>query len=69
VRTQHLTTLHRHDGRQQIAYYGHPLYTMSADTRPGQLEGEGFGGAWFAVSPTGKAVVAPGTRIKKGGGY
>jgi hypothetical protein len=29
---------------------------MDADARPGEMEGEGFLGTWFVVSPTGHEV-------------
>lgn len=35
----------------QVTYNGHPLYTYSGDTAPGQTNGEGIGGVWF-VAPT-----------------
>ena len=35
----------------QVTYNGHPLYTYSGDTAPGQVNGEGSGGIWF-VAPT-----------------
>jgi predicted lipoprotein with Yx(FWY)xxD motif len=35
----------------QVAYNGHPLYTYSGDSAPGQAHGEGFGNIWF-VAPT-----------------
>jgi len=31
---------------------GHPLYTYSGDTGPGQTTGEGFGGIWHVVTPS-----------------
>ena len=33
------------------AYTGHPLYTYSGDSAPGQANGEGFANIWF-VAPT-----------------
>ena len=36
---------------KQVAYNGHPLYTYSGDSAPGQTTGEGFGGVWFVVTP------------------
>jgi len=36
----------------QVEYNGHPLYTFSGDTSPGQTTGEGFGGIWHVVTPT-----------------
>jgi predicted lipoprotein with Yx(FWY)xxD motif len=46
-------------GSSQVTYAGHPLYWFSGDTAAGDTNGEGltdFGGAWYAVSPAGKAV-------------
>ena len=34
----------------QVTYNGHPLYTFSGDTAPGQINGEGVGGVWFVAS-------------------
>jgi predicted lipoprotein with Yx(FWY)xxD motif len=36
----------------QVEYNGHPLYTFSGDTAPGQTTGEGFGGIWHVVTPS-----------------
>lgn len=36
---------------KQVEYNGHPLYTYSLDTAPGQTHGEGFKGVWFVVTP------------------
>lgn len=35
----------------QIEYNGHPLYTFSGDTAPGQTNGEGLFGMWFVATP------------------
>jgi len=35
----------------QVEYNGHPLYTFSGDTAPGQTTGEGLGGIWHVVTP------------------
>lgn len=46
-------------GQNQVTYSGHPLYTYSADTGPGQTVYVGtplFGGKWDALSATGKTV-------------
>jgi predicted lipoprotein with Yx(FWY)xxD motif len=46
-------------GSSQVTYAGHPLYWFSGDTNAGDTNGEGltdFGGAWYAISPAGKAV-------------
>ena len=36
----------------QVEYNGHPLYTYSGDTAPGQTTGEGVGGVWHVVTPS-----------------
>ena len=51
-------------GSSQVTYAGHPLYWFSGDTATGDINGEGltdFGGAWYAVSPAGKAVEEAGS--------
>jgi predicted lipoprotein with Yx(FWY)xxD motif len=50
----------RADGRRQVTYNHHPLYTFVKDTKKGQTHGEGFsafGAKWYAVSPAGARVV------------
>jgi predicted lipoprotein with Yx(FWY)xxD motif len=51
-----LSTRARPNGRRQVLYNGHPLYTLTADTAPGQINGQGFEGTWFVVSPGGRGV-------------
>jgi predicted lipoprotein with Yx(FWY)xxD motif len=53
-------TTKRADGRVQLTYDGHPLYTFANDSKRGQTSGEGvnaFGGSWYVVSPAGSTVV------------
>ena len=55
-----LGTAKRPDGTTGVTYDGHPLYTYSGDSAPGQTAGEGitdFGAAWYALSAAGKTVV------------
>jgi predicted lipoprotein with Yx(FWY)xxD motif len=42
----------------QVAYNGHPLYTYSGDSAPGQANGQGFGNIWF-VAPTTLPATTP----------
>jgi predicted lipoprotein with Yx(FWY)xxD motif len=54
-----ITTITRDDGKPQAAYQGHPLYYSKNDARPGDTKGQGTtnaGGAWYLVSPDGKAI-------------
>jgi predicted lipoprotein with Yx(FWY)xxD motif len=66
-----LGTTKRADGRLQVTYNHHPLYTFAKDTKKGQTTGEGvnaFGASWFAVSPAGAKLVKT-TPTSGGGGY
>ncbi|HJT55650.1 MAG TPA: hypothetical protein VJ761_04075 [Ktedonobacteraceae bacterium] len=45
-----LTTLNGSNG-VQVEYNGHPLYTYSGDSAPGQTNGEGLFGKWFVCTP------------------
>jgi predicted lipoprotein with Yx(FWY)xxD motif len=54
-----LGTTRRADGRLQVTYNRHPVYTFVKDTRKGQTNGEGlnaFGGTWDALSAAGTKV-------------
>jgi predicted lipoprotein with Yx(FWY)xxD motif len=49
----------RQDGRRQVTYAGHPLYTFVGDKTAGQTSGEGltnFGAEWDALAATGHTV-------------
>jgi len=49
----------RADGRRQVTYAGHPLYTFIGDRKPGQTAGEGlnnFGATWDAIAPNGRSI-------------
>ena len=45
-----LTVLTSANGKQ-VEYNGHPLYTYSGDTAPGQTHGDGIGGKWHVATP------------------
>ncbi|MFF3334590.1 SCO0930 family lipoprotein [Streptomyces sp. NPDC002888] len=36
-----------------------PIYTFAGDKAPGDINGQGVGGTWYAVAPDGKLVGAP----------
>jgi predicted lipoprotein with Yx(FWY)xxD motif len=50
-----LGTVDRADGTVQVTYDGQPLYLFASD-QPGTTSGQGVGGVWFLVSPSGQAV-------------
>ena len=51
--TGETTTITREDGSSQLAIGEWPLYTFSGDAGPGDVNGQGSGGVWFAVAPDG----------------
>jgi predicted lipoprotein with Yx(FWY)xxD motif len=55
------STATRSDGKPQVIYNGHPLYTYSGDKKAGNTNGQGvntFGGLWYVLSPTGSQVTS-----------
>ncbi|MEU3046682.1 MULTISPECIES: SCO0930 family lipoprotein [unclassified Streptomyces] len=52
-------TFDRPDGIQQQTIDCWPIYTFAGDKAPGDTNGQGVGGTWYAVSPDGKPVGAP----------
>jgi predicted lipoprotein with Yx(FWY)xxD motif len=54
-----LGTTKRRDGRLEVTYNGHPLYTFVADTKRGDTKGQDlnqFGGGWYVLSTKGVKV-------------
>ncbi|NMO51622.1 hypothetical protein HH310_10515 [Actinoplanes sp. TBRC 11911] len=43
----------RADGHCQVTINGWPVYYFIADAKPGDLNGQGVNGTWFAVAPDG----------------
>jgi predicted lipoprotein with Yx(FWY)xxD motif len=67
--TGKFATITRSGGSVQATYNGHPLYTYTADTAPGQANGNGLnvnGGVWHVVTVSGAAPPA-GTSGSSGG--
>ncbi|HMD88934.1 MAG TPA: hypothetical protein VKF38_07205 [Anaerolineaceae bacterium] len=47
----------RQDGSSQVTYNGHPLYYLSKDVNPQDVNGQGFGnGNWWVLSPSGAPI-------------
>jgi predicted lipoprotein with Yx(FWY)xxD motif len=62
ARASLIGTTRRTDGRLQVTYNHHPLYTFVKDKKSGQTNGEGvnaFGATWDAVSPAGAKIGKP----------
>ncbi len=54
-----LGTITRSNAQKQVTYAGHPLYYYVADTKSGEVLGEGvvsFGAPWYMLSPAGKVI-------------
>jgi len=64
----------RSDGTKQMTLAGWPLYEFAGDSGAGDATGQGKGGVWFAVTPsgtkaTGTASTSGGSAGSGGGGY
>jgi len=46
----------RSDGSNQLKAGKWPLYRFAGDAAPGDVNGQGSGGVWFAVAPDGKLI-------------
>ena len=71
ARASLIGTTRRADGRLQVTYNHHPLYTFAKDKKAGQTNGEGvnaFGARWDAISPTGAKIEKPSAAPSPGGG-
>jgi predicted lipoprotein with Yx(FWY)xxD motif len=63
VKASLLGTTRRGNGKLQVTYNRHPLYTFTLDKQAGQTNGEGlddFGGVWDVLSPAGKRIASGG---------
>jgi predicted lipoprotein with Yx(FWY)xxD motif len=75
VKSKLLGTTRRADGRLQVTYDHHPLYSFAKDMRRGDTNGEeldAFGAKWYALSAAGAKVenaTAPAPGYGSGGGY
>jgi len=59
VKASLLGTTKRKDGKLQVTYKGHPLYTYVGDKKAGQTSGEGSnaaGAKWYALAPSGATI-------------
>ena len=64
------STIVRADGSRQLVAGQWPLYSYSGDTEPGDVNGEGSGGVWFAAGTDGVLVKsAPSSATMASTGY
>lgn len=62
--TGKIGTITTPDGKTQLTINGMPVYHFAKDRAPGDTTGEGVGGVWFLISPSGETITAA-----AGGGY
>ncbi|GAB3733749.1 hypothetical protein GCM10027598_58620 [Amycolatopsis oliviviridis] len=60
VKRSAVGTVKRDDGTQQVTIGGWPVYRFAKDAKAGDTKGQGVGGTWFGVAPTGQKSVARG---------
>lgn len=53
IKTAKIGGFRRPDGMVQVTIGGWPAYRFAKDTVPGDLNGQGVGGTWFAFKPNG----------------
>jgi len=53
----------RSDGTKQLTLGGWPLYTYAGDMSAKQTNGQGSGGSWWAVTPTGAKASTSGSMM------
>ena len=46
------------DGKKQLTINGMPVYLYAKDLAPGDITGQGVGGVWYLVAPSGDMITA-----------
>jgi predicted lipoprotein with Yx(FWY)xxD motif len=57
--TGKIGTIPTTDGKMQVTINGMPIYYSAKDQGPGDINGQGVGGVWYLVSPSGEMITAP----------
>lgn len=57
------------DGKCQLTIDGWPMYYYEKDEQPGDVNGQGVGGVWWATTPTGKRAALTGSGGGNDTGY
>ncbi|CAM3516670.1 hypothetical protein NOGI109294_00635 [Nocardiopsis gilva] len=60
VESELIGTIEREDGGTQLTLAGWPIYRYAGDVSPGDVNGQGMGGTWYAVTPEGKQAEGTG---------
>ena len=47
------------DGKMQVTINGMPIYYYEKDKAAGDITGQGVGGVWYLVAPSGEMITAP----------
>ena len=56
--TAALGTIPTPDGKKQVTINGMPVYYFAKDQAPGDIAGQGVGGVWYLVAPSGEMITA-----------
>ncbi|MER6203348.1 SCO0930 family lipoprotein, partial [Streptomyces sp. NPDC001586] len=56
IAEKNYSVLNRPDGMKQQSVDCWPVYTFTGDKKPGDINGQGVGGTWYAVAPDGKLI-------------
>ncbi|MFC0507070.1 hypothetical protein [Micromonospora costi] len=59
IKKSAIGTVRRADGARQVTINGWPVYRFAKDTKRGDTLGQGVGGTWFGVTPTGGKAGVP----------
>ena len=73
AKASRVSTVRRSGGARQVLYAGHPLYRFALDSAAGDTGGQGlkaFGGRWYVVASSGRAIRGSGAAAPPSpGGY
>lgn len=51
LKGEDFATIERADGQKQSTFRGYPLYYWMGDSKPGEINGQGYNGVWFVINP------------------
>jgi predicted lipoprotein with Yx(FWY)xxD motif len=62
-------TIANPSGGRIVTYAGWPLHTYTGDASHGSYRGQGSGGQWYMISPSGPVITKPVTKPVSSGAY